>query len=1063
MRRNWRWLSLAAMIVGLLVNLQPATCDLQPLASSNIAQVWANEGGDKVWRSELRATSDPNAVLSSAWDGTGISLFGARNEVVAFNLVLEAPTTSATNVSVSLVSLTGPGGATISTVPASSDGVFNYVGRSIELFYVRYLEIKGLSVDLAYNDYDERHIPERCRRPYDENGIGTGDWEDRPCHNQFYPEIAVPLEFHMPFTIPAGANQALWGDIYIPKTMPAGNYAGTIEVTEDGELTWQIPISLRVRNFTLPDLPNAKTMIFYEWGNVNDRYLGEDNAWPEPGTPEYAQSIKLMDRHFQLAHRHKMSLINGESEIERMDDAWTSRLNGELFTPAQGYDGLGIGVGNGVYSIGTYGSWPWQDGTEADMWVNTDPWVNWFDAQAFATPTDYFLYLIDESDNYPQIEQWAQWMDNNPGPGQRLMSMATISLPDAMANTPSLDIPTSGAGFGITDEWENALAALRADPSKRFFMYNGSRPGSGSFATEDEGVALRELAWGHYKKGVERWFYWESTYYDNYQGGMGQTNVFQQAQTFGDYSYDSDTRGQAGWNYFNGDGVLFYPGTDTRFPDESYGASGPFASLRLKMWRRGIQDVDYLTLAASVNPTRTAEIVNEIVPTVLWEYGVEDPGDPTWVRTDISWSTDPDDWEAARAELADIIESALACPDLDGDGDVDIADIMLVASHWHTAVGDPGYDPTYDLDGNGKVDIVDIMLVAVHWGEGCGESTPTPTPTATPTATATATTPTATPTVTSTPTPTATPSQTPESPEVAGCPVFPADNIWNVPVDTLPLDANSDAYVATIGASSYLHPDFGSGTWEGEPIGIPYVDVPGSQPLVDVTFVEYGDESDPGPYPIPPDPPIEGGPDSDGDRHILIVDRDNCILYELYDAWPQPDGSWQAGSGAIFDLNSHALRPAGWTSADAAGLPILAGLVRYDEVASGEIRHAIRVTAPQTRREYIWPARHYASSLTGAQYPPMGQRFRLKAGFDISGFSTEVQVILQALKTYGMMLADNGASWFISGHPDERWDNDVLRELRQVHGSDFEAVDVSSLMVDPDSGQAGGGISNYEP
>ncbi|MFQ5858231.1 MAG: hypothetical protein ACE5LU_21725 [Anaerolineae bacterium] len=295
---------------------------------------------------------------------------------------------------------------------------------------------------------------------------------------------------------------------------------------------------------------------------------------------------------------------------------------------------------------------------------------------------------------------------------------------------------------------------------------------------------------------------------------------------------------------------------------------------------------------------------------------------------------------------------------------------------------------------------------------------------------------------------------------MAGCPVFPADNIWNVPVDTLPLDPNSDTYVATIGASAYLHPDFGSGDWppgSGSPIGIPYVDVPGTQPKVDVTF-DYADESDPGPYPIPPDPSIEGGPDSDGDRHILIVDRDDCILYELYDAWPQLDGSWTAGSGAIFDLNSHALRPAGWTSADAAGLPILAGLVRYDEVASGEIRHAIRVTAPQTRREYIWPARHYASYLTGAQYPPMGQRFRLKADFDISGFSPEVQVVLRALKKYGMMLADNGVSWFISGEPDERWDNDVLvPELRQVKGSDFEAVDESSLMIDPDSGQVGGG------
>lgn len=292
---------------------------------------------------------------------------------------------------------------------------------------------------------------------------------------------------------------------------------------------------------------------------------------------------------------------------------------------------------------------------------------------------------------------------------------------------------------------------------------------------------------------------------------------------------------------------------------------------------------------------------------------------------------------------------------------------------------------------------------------------------------------------------------------MAGCPVFPADNIWNVPVDTLPVDANSDAYVATIGANAYLHPDFGSGDWppgSGSPIGIPYVDVPGSQPLVNIIFTDYGDESDAGPYPIPPDAPIEGGPDSTGDRHVLVVDRDNCKLYELFNAWPQPDGSWEASSGAKFDLNSHALRPASWTSADAAGLPILAGLVRYDEVASGEIRHAIRVTAPQTRREYIWPARHYASYLVGTQYPPMGQRFRLKADFDISGFSTEVQVILQALKTYGMMLADNGASWFISGHPDERWDNDVLvPELHQVKGSDFEAVDVSSLMVDPDSGQ----------
>jgi hypothetical protein len=285
------------------------------------------------------------------------------------------------------------------------------------------------------------------------------------------------------------------------------------------------------------------------------------------------------------------------------------------------------------------------------------------------------------------------------------------------------------------------------------------------------------------------------------------------------------------------------------------------------------------------------------------------------------------------------------------------------------------------------------------------------------------------------------------------CGVFPADNIWNVPIDSLPVDSNSSAYVATIGPTNGLHPDFGSGDWppgSDSPIGIPYVTVPGTQPKVEVSF-DYADESDPGPYPIPPNPPIEGGPQSDGDRHILIIDTDNCILYELYYAFPQQDGSWHAGSGAIFDLKSDQLRPAGWTSADAAGLPIFPGLVRYDEVASGEINHALRFTVPQTRNTYIWPARHFASSLTGSQYPPMGQRFRLKADFDVSGFSPANQVILTALKRYGMIVADNGSSWFVSGVPDPRWNNDDLGMLHQVLGSNFEAVDESSLMVNPDS------------
>ncbi|MBN2444463.1 MAG: hypothetical protein JXJ04_24090 [Spirochaetales bacterium] len=291
-----------------------------------------------------------------------------------------------------------------------------------------------------------------------------------------------------------------------------------------------------------------------------------------------------------------------------------------------------------------------------------------------------------------------------------------------------------------------------------------------------------------------------------------------------------------------------------------------------------------------------------------------------------------------------------------------------------------------------------------------------------------------------------------DSPTIEGCDVFPYDNIWNTPVDNLPVDANSDAYIATIGTAVTIHADFGAGEWEGAPIGIPFMTVDSSQALIPINYT-YEDESDPGPFPIPPDAPIEGGPESTGDRHVIAIDTDSCTLYELYNAIPQTN-TWDAESGAKYNLSSHTLRPAGYTSADAAGLPIFPGLVRYEEVAQGEIKHALRFTISQTQKAYVWPARHYASSLTAANYPPMGQRFRLKANYDISEFSVENQIILRALKKYGMMVADNGSSMYLSGIPDERWNNDDLHELQQVTASDFDAVDVSSLMIAPDSGQA---------
>jgi hypothetical protein len=291
-------------------------------------------------------------------------------------------------------------------------------------------------------------------------------------------------------------------------------------------------------------------------------------------------------------------------------------------------------------------------------------------------------------------------------------------------------------------------------------------------------------------------------------------------------------------------------------------------------------------------------------------------------------------------------------------------------------------------------------------------------------------------------------------PSIAGCPIFPDNNVWNAPVDHLPVDPNSDAYIQSSGRDTHFHADFGSGLWDGGPIGIPYAVVPAGQSLVPVSF-DYAGESDPGGYPIPANPPVEGGPNATGDRHILLVQQGTCKLYELFAAYPGSGGGWTAGSGAIYDLRSNLLRPDTWTSADAAGLVILPGLARYDEFASGQIRHALRFTAQNTRNRHIWPARHDASSKTSLSLPPMGQRFRLKSFFDISAYSPQQQVFLKALKTYGMILADNGSNWYVSGAPDERWDNDFLHGLfDHLYGRDFEAVDESGLMLSPDSGQA---------
>jgi hypothetical protein len=295
--------------------------------------------------------------------------------------------------------------------------------------------------------------------------------------------------------------------------------------------------------------------------------------------------------------------------------------------------------------------------------------------------------------------------------------------------------------------------------------------------------------------------------------------------------------------------------------------------------------------------------------------------------------------------------------------------------------------------------------------------------------------------------------------------LWPADNIWNRRVDDLPVHPSSDAFVTSLGHDSFLTNGFAAGQWEGASIGNPYNVVPDAQPLVPITFTDYPQNSDPGPYPYPFNALIGGATYTNpvpisGDRHVSILRAGPgpgaCTLFETWHSHPLPDGSWTAANGAAFNLLSNQLRPDNWTSADAAGFAILPGLTRYDEVASGLVTHAVRFTGPASaiRAGHVWPARHSDGQSSSQSAPPMGTRFRLKAGVDISGYPPRLRTILQGLKTYGMFLSDTGDPWQIDGAPDQRWDDPELQGLHGIHGSDFEAVDESGLMLDPNSGQS---------
>jgi hypothetical protein len=632
------------------------------VSEAQISAVWANDGGDKVLRHELRAaTARPT---NSVWDGRSVRLFGARNEVIGFNLVLESKA-GARAVNVAFNELLGPQNTRITSRAAAGDEIFSYVGRNIELFYVRYLQIRGLS-KLSYDTYDERHVPSLMRRPFTVSAanrtVTQGDWSARPGADKFFPDIAIPLELHPNFAIPAAMNQSVWVDIYIPKNVPSGEYKGTITISVDGAVASRIPVLLEVLGFALPDQPAARTMIALEPYDIAHRYTGK--RFPEANDPEFRTALLARDRHFLLARRHKLTLIGGGLPAEEPNGAiapptatYQSMLKGTFFSQANGYAGPGEGLPLDLYVIGPYGSAAWSRGDRVTVHKRMDEWEGHF--RANFPGVERFLYDIDEPnlDDQKVLAEINTRLDNyksNLGAGKNLKIFTTAYIDKGVARVPRYDIFGQWVGLGVTNKVQQAVDAHRSRGGL-LYHYNGIRPGSGSFAIEDDGVSPRTIAWAQMKLGIHRHFYYLLNYYNDYQTSGKQTNVFASARTYGIDDRFDPVVGRTGWNYSNGDGVLSFPGTDKLFPEESYGRLGAFASLRLKHWRRGVQDADYIALARQKDAKRVDAIVQRIVPRVYWEVGVEDLSDPSWKLGDISWSTNPDVWEAARRELAGII------------------------------------------------------------------------------------------------------------------------------------------------------------------------------------------------------------------------------------------------------------------------------------------------------------------------------------------------------------------------------------------------------------------------
>lgn len=643
-----------------------------PSYAGNIVASWANDGSYKLARQDRYPLGVSTNTLSTNWDGVTAKLYGARNESLGLVVYLGAGASDATNVNLSLSHFTGPG-SDIYSPTVSSMSVFDWSDRNVEIFYVRYLQIKGKSrLMVDPSEYEERHSPVRWRRPYTVGGNGQGSpsglYTDIPDHDKFYPEILIPYEAvaASSFTIAASSSQAIWIDVFVPKGQTPGDYTATLNIYEGVTLSTSMPITLHVYNFTLPDEPSFKMVGHISDTGISTRHFGSVGTFGvEPG-------YSVRKRYRQMLKRHKFAGVTDNMDLGTGDRPYRENentLNGNLFSSTTGYGSApGIDTGFGIYFIGTYGQhytgWAGETNTTT-FCSHVDNWATWF-RDNYPT-TKAYLYLTDEPSDLTLTNKWSTWMSTACAhtATYRLKSLVTVSHNSANSGAPYLTTPVSTSYMGASSSTITTVVSSYTTNQTEAWFYNSYSPWTGLTMTEADGYEPREIPLGAYKKGIRNWFYWMTTYFTNEnnaycRSGTYKTNndIWNNAQTFGctDSLAYNTTRGMQDYQFANGDGVMMYPLTDTQDTSNNYGLPGPAASWRLKMFRRGIQDVDYLVMAYSANPSSTLTNLNTLVGgRVMWEYNCFTQADCTYGYGERGFSQTYQDYPSTKVALAALI------------------------------------------------------------------------------------------------------------------------------------------------------------------------------------------------------------------------------------------------------------------------------------------------------------------------------------------------------------------------------------------------------------------------